>query len=68
MDIYIISMDRELNVSTIQKLNRGIHNSYEFHMLCFEDNDKSEKNLGENTEFIRFFIPIWMVFFDQQNE
>ena len=56
MDIYIINMDREMEVSTLQKLFKGIHNSKGFHIICFEDNDRCSQIKYHDVEFIRFFI------------
>ena len=56
MDIYIINMDREMEVSTLQKLFKGIHNSKGFHIICFEDIDRCSQIKYDDVEFIRFFI------------
>ena len=49
-------MDAKMNVSALQKLFNGIHNSKGFHIICFEDIDRCEHILERDSDFIRFFI------------
>ena len=56
MDIYIINMDQEINVSTLQRLFKGIKNSKGFNILCFEDFDQNYQIKRPDSEFFRFFI------------
>ena len=55
MDIYIIIMDREMDVSTLQKLFKGIHKSKHFHILCFEGIDGCYQIINQDSDFISFF-------------
>ena len=46
----------KMNISALQKLFNGIHNSKGFHIICFEDIDRCNQIRERDSDFIRFFI------------